>query len=218
MDKQTEPLAVNLENSFLSNFLLKLSNFISYAFHPIFYFFYLNVSYWFLFPYQQANIDIRGILLVLAVIFFNTALLPILIIIRSKKSLVSGNLQERRFSILVTAVIYTTTYFLLGKKVLVNPMDDILIATIVGLCFAFIGNIFIKISLHASGVAGLVAIMLYQLSQWHGNYIYALIITVLLAGLVGSARLYLNAHTPKELLLGYISGFFVTLFVLNYYL
>lgn len=70
-------------------------------------------------------------------------------------------------------------------------------------------NFWWKISAHAAGVAGLVALMI---TICHEAYPGApaltwLIVTILLAGLTGSARLLLRRHTLWQVMAGYAVGF-----------
>jgi len=89
----------------------------------------------------------------------------------------------------------------------------------VGLAF-FINN-FTKISLHTIGVSSMtVGLAILLLSQKRsfididlmdvGGYrvssIFVLLLSVFIAGSVGSARLYLKAHRPQEVYGGYLIG------------
>lgn len=72
-----------------------------------------------------------------------------------------------------------------------------------------------KISVHAAGVAGIVALLIRML---HVGYprpelMTWLIISILITGLVGSARLWLGRHTPAQVLAGYIVGFCAVYFM-----
>lgn len=74
--------------------------------------------------------------------------------------------------------------------------------TALGFCI----TIFWKISLHAIGVGGFLALML-QLSLHAHFFAYLLIpVAVAIAGLVLSARLYLQAHTPLQVAAGFAAG------------
>lgn len=70
-------------------------------------------------------------------------------------------------------------------------------------------NFWWKISVHAAGIAGIVALLIRML---HSGYprpeiLSWLIVAILLCGIVGSARLWLGRHTPAQVLAGYIVGF-----------
>lgn len=66
-----------------------------------------------------------------------------------------------------------------------------------------------KISVHAAGIAGIVALLIHILM---GDYCAAstqgwLIAAIILAGLLGSARIWLGRHTLGQVLAGYAVGF-----------
>lgn len=71
-------------------------------------------------------------------------------------------------------------------------------------------NLWWKISAHAAGVAGMVAILLRIARDGvpQGNLELWLIIWLILAGMLGSSRLWLRRHTLGQVLGGYASGFF----------
>lgn len=89
-------------------------------------------------------------------------------------------------------------------------------AVLLGLFVVYIATIityFWKISLHMIGLGGLLAYILLLLFVRGLQYglpseIDILLSSViLLSGIVGSARLYLCAHTPAQVYVGYIVGF-----------
>lgn len=189
------------------------ANFISYALHPIFLFTYLYILYWVLFPYPM-GLNTQGILLITALLFFNTAVLPVLFLILGGRSLVKQSLHERRSTVLVVMLIYGLTFWFFPEKFIPDYLRWTLLAISTGMLVAFVVNFWFKISLHASGWGGFVAVYLYLLTNYGAANFYPFIITVLCAGLVGMSRLYLGAHTNKELYAGYISGFGLTALVL----
>jgi len=67
--------------------------------------------------------------------------------------------------------------------------------------------------MHAIGIMGLVGILM-PLNKESDNVLllWATIGVVVLAGIVMSARLQLNAHTPRQILVGALSGFLIGFF------
>lgn len=66
-----------------------------------------------------------------------------------------------------------------------------------------------KISAHAAGIAGVIAVLL-RVWQSEMPTVYCmplLIVSIILAGLLGSARIWLRRHTLGQVLCGYITGF-----------
>lgn len=126
-------------------------------------------------------------------------------------SLKLENRLERFTPIGITATYYIMNYILLRIMIpnhitisFIFPYAFSLVLTIV---IAFIMNYYTKISLHMLGFFGLVgAILGYFQNQLDYN-LFFLLFLIIVGGLVGSARLFLKAHTLKEVILGIILGF-----------
>lgn len=76
------------------------------------------------------------------------------------------------------------------------------------LTMVFLINFFWKISAHGTGMGSWVG-MLYFLSIYNGiSLLSEIIVVLLLSGLVGWSRLRLEAHTPTQVLFGFLLGLF----------
>ena len=144
----------------------------------------------------------------------STLLIPMVLMLGLRwtgmvKSLHFEEKNERRTPfILVTLFYLLTTYFLKEK----TELDPILwqgmgvmtlsVILLTGITF------FWKMSAHMTGVGGLLAVLgvlgIYFPSM---DLAYLLVATLLLGGLVASARLYLDAHRPAEVYVGLLVGF-----------
>lgn len=73
----------------------------------------------------------------------------------------------------------------------------------------FTVNYWWKISAHAAGIAGIVAILIriYISGLPTGNVLPWLIAATLLSGLLGSCRIWLDRHSVWQILAGYLVGF-----------
>jgi membrane-associated phospholipid phosphatase len=76
---------------------------------------------------------------------------------------------------------------------------------------ATIITLFYKISLHSMAIWGFIGILLplNKISE-DGRLLVPTIVAIVLAGLIMSSRLQLNAHTPREILMGSIAGLLIT--------
>lgn len=71
---------------------------------------------------------------------------------------------------------------------------------------------FWKISAHSLGASGIIGFLLgisYKFSL--EELLYPILVTIILAGGLMSARLYLNTHTPLQILAGSLLGFLICL-------
>jgi membrane-associated phospholipid phosphatase len=78
-----------------------------------------------------------------------------------------------------------------------------------GVILAFMANIFTKVSLHTAGAGAMVGIMAVLLIVNPINVVLPFMIAVIIAGIIGTARLILKAHLPGDIWLGYIIGILV---------
>jgi len=75
-------------------------------------------------------------------------------------------------------------------------------------------SFWIKASVHAAGMGSIVALIIVMMVKTHAPLLGYLIPSIILAGLVMSARLWLNAHSAKEVWIGLLLGLLCTGLVL----
>jgi len=150
---------------------------------------------------------------VLGLIFVTTYLVPLLILILFKrfkiiKSFKAESIKERKIPVAMMIVLF----YLLGNTLFgitnLKDLGMLFYATSLGLVFIYILFAFkIKTSIHLISI-GITVGFFYVLSYIYQQNLTVVIISgLLLSGILGSARLYLNAHTSKEVYLGFVLGF-----------
>jgi len=176
---------------------------------------FATLAYFYLFPSvtQIANFDIVWRLLFVVVIA--TVILPLLsvfIMLRFGKisSLYMDDRRERNWPLLQSAIIYAAAFYVLKDKAPVF-IPLFILGAISAMVIAMLINLRWKISLHMIGMGGLCGgfAALFLIAQ-EGNPLY-LAAAFLLAGMLGTARLLLNAHTPMQILAGFLLGFVLEL-------
>lgn len=80
----------------------------------------------------------------------------------------------------------------------------------------FLASILYKISMHTAGWSSAMTFAGLLAFQHLPYALFLLIVTVLLAGLIGSARLNLKAHSVQEVYSGYMAG--LTGMLLSYFI
>jgi hypothetical protein len=203
---------------------LRLSTFLSFLFHPL-----LMPMYgiWLLFHFnrQDSFVLYIGQKLVLfsfsewnfriafsLIIFFFTFGLPVLfslLLVRTGKiqSLYMERKEERRYPYLFTVLMYLVFYQLLQAFHFPVMVQFVFMGAILSLVLCALINWGWKISAHMIGIGSMAAIIIILGIYARRDVIYLLIPTILLAGLLGSARLKLQAHQPAEIYAGFIAGF-----------
>ena len=141
--------------------------------------------------------------------------------LRSTKFISSYHMENRKERIIPFAFI-TVFYSITGIMFLINStVNSIFVVfffTIAATVLALtILTLFLKVSIHSAGIAGLFGFILAINYRFPGNeLLIPIVCLVLFAGLVMSARLFLNSHNPREVLVGTILGFgvcFLSVFV-----
>lgn len=214
------------------------AQFISILFHPLLIPTYMLVLLMIVNPYLFGVHDIseqNSMLLIIHTIM-NTLVIPAFAILVMKllgliKTFEMQDKSERTGPYIIAGIFYLWLFrnFLDNTNVPLAFTSFLLGATI-ALFLAFLLNIFTKISAHAVGMGGLLAMVIitmfqfsydtFNLNLWFGtiqmNMITVLLITILSAGMVGSARLILKAHIPSDLYGGYLIGFASQIFALRF--
>jgi hypothetical protein len=190
---------------------LRIAKVISYIFHPIFIPFYTILVLLNSETYLSIIIPLKGQLLLVGIVILTTILLPLfssLLLIRMKiiHSLFPGTREERIYLLLNTAVFYYLTYYLL-KEIHVSMAFSyfMLGSTLLVICSLII-TFFRSISLHMIATGGMLGGLL-GLAFSHSMDITGFILAlVLLAGLIGTARLTIDSQKPVEIYSGFLVG------------
>ncbi len=137
----------------------------------------------------------------------------ILILLLKKFGLIDdvglNNRDERLVPYIITIVCFGLTAWFMAAKGAPLWLSLFFAGGALATIICTIINFKWKISAHAAGIAGVVALLIRiekdgsaepELFTW-------LIITILLTGLLGSARVWLGRHTVWQVLAGYVVGF-----------
>ncbi|RMF01520.1 MAG: hypothetical protein D6772_04670 [Bacteroidetes bacterium] len=140
--------------------------------------------------------------------------------------------QDRIGPYLITGMLYLWVYYNFLQNGSMPPAYiSFLLGTVIALFLAFFINIFTKISAHAVGMGGLLAMAIismryysygsFTLSVRHlGTYecstLHLMLLILVLTGLVGTARLLLRAHEPQQVYGGYLVGFLAQFLALRF--
>ena len=122
--------------------------------------------------------------------------------------------REERFYPYVLIIFYYALAFGYLKLQLPEPFQHpALMGFVFGIILVFLVsfflNFYVKVSMHAAGIFGVCGtILAYNQSQIDSNIAFLLYL-ICLGGLVGASRIYLEAHTLKETIVGMAVGFFV---------
>jgi membrane-associated phospholipid phosphatase len=197
---------------------LLFARFFSTVFHPIFIPFYSLLIVLYMFPYRYIHIHDKIWNLTIGIIIAMTMVMPAIIVFIMKKLKIVEDydisLQKQRiFPYLIFFFFYLMTFLTIKPKINSSPvfMEDSLIASVmlgatISLCLAFFLNNFLKVSVHAMGVTNLFMVVSLLSRNTHQITFFLVLISLLAVGFTGSARIYLRAHTPREVYYGIFCG------------
>ena len=164
----------------------------------------------------------QNLLLIYGILIFSTMVLPLISIFwlmqKGKvSSLEMSNHKERSLPLFKTAIWMSFGYYLLQKLLFYTPIlkAELLGAILIILLAAIISK-FWKISLHLLGIGGVVGVFI-ALQIMHGDFLYLLLLFILLSGLLGVARIKQKAHNYAQVYAGFLVGLSVELITLLVY-
>jgi membrane-associated phospholipid phosphatase len=187
----------------------KFSKHISTILHPILLPTIATLIFFIVVPY---GFPLRQIYLVSGFVFLGSYIFPLLLLILFKNlKIISSfeihNLKERKIPVISFLIIS----LLIGKTLFSLPQLNILSILFFG-CFLALSIIYLllflnfKTSLHLTGISGFTAFMVVLSLYYNLNLTYLIALLLFLNGLLATARLFLKAHSPIELLIGFIIG------------
>jgi len=194
---------------------------ISVLLHPLLMATYIITLLAFLFPASLYPITPGSRNSFLLLLFLMTFLLPAVNIglFRLLGVVKSVSMEEREDRIkpflLITLLYGVFTWMLHSKSnfSIGDNLFNLLLIIDALVLFSFLITLFYKVSIHSVGIWGVIGILLplNKVIEDYAIFVVTLIALVL-AGLVMSARLQLNAHTPREVLVGAVAGFSIGFF------
>jgi membrane-associated phospholipid phosphatase len=196
---------------------------ISVIFHPLLLTTYLVLLLGTFFP-TLLMIAPQYMRVMIAFIFGFTFILPVVNLIMFRvfgtiSSYTLENRAERIVPFIAIALIYLVTAFLFFFKLRFSSSFNYLLLIIALLVVATVVlNFFLKVSVHALAAWGGIGILLpLNKAVEQPDLLWPTAGAILAAGFVMAARLYLNAHTPREILVGSITGFSIGFFGILYF-
>ncbi|HEX5003355.1 MAG TPA: hypothetical protein VFW78_12740 [Bacteroidia bacterium] len=188
------------------------SRFLSYVLHPLLMPFYAVLILFNLNTYLAFSTTIQLQHLVLLIVFITTLAFPLLSTLLLLKngtiqSLEMETARERRSPFLFAAVCYLICYYLLYKLPVSRLLGTMVLAAALTLFISLVLSFRYKVSIHMIGIGGLSGVLFGIGQVLQADVMTPLLICILVAGFLGTARLLLNAHSPGQIYSGFLIGF-----------
>ena len=117
--------------------------------------------------------------------------------------------RERLLPLLIGAVCYVLCAITIAKVPSAAFLRKFMIAAACCEVLCLVVSLRWKISLHLTGMGAAVALLVVMNVVGVGNMLLPLMVAILCAGTLASARLYLGCHNGKQVLAGFCGGFAV---------
>lgn len=196
--------------------------FFSYLFHPIFISVLATVFYFFVttdryFVYETIYLYIIQVLLV--TVFIPLSIFYLLIMLGKIDSVMVTNVSQRKIPLVIHIILLS---ILIIKSITKESIIELfyfflgsIISSLIALMLAYFSK---KISLHMLGMASLTVFCVSICIHFQVHEVIIISTLLFCNGLVASSRLYMKAHTTRELILGYLIGLFPQLLLLFFWL
>ncbi len=204
-----------------------VANFFSYVFHPLFILTYMVLLLLWTNPFSFGLRHVAEADTLLIIVVMTSVTLPAIAILMMKmlgwiEDFRLDTRHERIGPYIVSGILYLTLYLHVTRAdAFPVSLRIVTLGSLIALWTCFFINNFIKVSLHAAGVGGFVAMaVLTKLTFGYSqaqiglpgaiNIVlpvnFILYGVILIAGMVCTSRLILKAHNLKEVYLGFIMG------------
>lgn len=155
-----------------------------------------------------------------SIVLLNTLIFPIIIsYILIRRGLIHSfemaKKEERVIPYISNAILMVVAYYMMRKLNLPKIFYLMILGAAASVVFAVIINLKWKISIHMIGIGAIVGTFFGLSTFMMVDLRFPILIAILVAGLLGSARLTLGAHTPMQIYCGFLIGFFCEYIILS---
>lgn len=192
---------------------------ISFLFHPVFVNTFGLLLLLNLHPVIQVVMPSNLKWFYIAFYFIAAALIPTVTVVFLKwwgsvSSILLQNSSERRVPFIITSALLLIMYYFFKQINTSAPIQLFILLCTTLVVSMMIINEYTKISIHMTSL-GLLCGIIISFFQY-SDIRWILTAAVIICGIVGSARLFAESHTPKQLVYGFGLGFCFTVFFFNH--
>ena len=197
---------------------LGLSRVLSYIFHPLLipFFAISTLMLW----TDLYSIVLPNMLKIwfISIVFIFTVAIPsigmfILLKFKAIGSVEMNDRSERTVPLLIACTSFMALLYVLKTTNIPPVFLYLLYSATFSLLVGLLINLVYKISLHTLGWGALAATLISISLRMGFALLLPIVVSVIIAGLVGYARLKQNAHKQAEIYLGYFAGVSVIIFI-----
>ncbi len=192
----------------------KIANTLSWVLHPFLQPIYLMVVLLTMTTFAHYPVGVKFYLMWVVVLY--AIIIPFLAlgVLRSLGRISSFKVDDRReriWPLLIGTACYVLCALTFAKIPSAIFLRKFMVAAACCEAMCLVVSLRWKISLHLTGMGALVALLVVMNIVGVGNMLLPLMVTILCAGALASARLYLGCHNGAQVLAGFCGGFAVAL-------
>jgi hypothetical protein len=125
--------------------------------------------------------------------------------------------EERLAPMVISLILYVFCFYLIKRIDVPKLYNAFLFSGIISIAITLLITTRFKISIHMVGLGGLTALVAFLAFHLKVDLQFYLIVVITLAGITGTARLNLKAHTSSEIYSGYFLGLTTVLFTMLWF-
>jgi hypothetical protein len=154
------------------------------------------------------------------IVIFNTLLMPVVIswLLLRRGLIKSFNMdkrEERIVPFICNTVLMMIAYYMISQISIPKIFSMLLLGAAASVVLAVIINLKWKVSIHMIGVGGITGMFFGMSTFLLIDLRIPILISLLVAGIIGTARMSMGAHKPAQLYVGFLVGFCCEYFVLS---
>jgi hypothetical protein len=186
---------------------------ISVLMHPLLLISYAFLLMFFELPYYQSRFFEESPVYLILYVFSNTCILPTIAVLVMRKTKVINSIylndqNERHLPYALTTLFCTLTTWQLYQTNLGEMSYRFMLGVTIVIALVTVINLFWKISAHAAAAAGMIALLFYFVVCIHAQEMLVwLIISIIMAGMSGASRIFLQVHSKQQIYWGFLLGF-----------
>jgi len=190
----------------------RLARWLSVFLHPVWMPTYALFILFRLNNYLRVTVSPQMQWMIFAVVVLNTILIPLGItyLLFNKGWVRTFDMEDREERIIpyiTNALCLLLAYYMMKKLQAPNMVCLMMLGAVAAVVVAVIVNLRWKISIHLIGIGGLTGLFFGLSTVLLIDLHLPILVSILTAGLLGTARLSLNAHRPSQIYAGFFVGF-----------
>ncbi|MBP1667886.1 MAG: hypothetical protein H6Q21_252 [Bacteroidetes bacterium] len=196
----------------------KIATFLTYLLHPLLApiagIFILTRSGTYIADLNPEIINLINLIVITLTLVLPVCMIPFYLYFRMIRQISIPEKHERLIPMVITLVAYLGAWFLIRRLPVSQLYGRFLLGACLSLLIVVAVSFYWKISLHMTGLGGLVGLVLALSRKLGVELMVVLLLLIILSGLAGFARLQLNAHSKSQVLAGFLIGLTVVYFLI----